>query len=191
MDKDIIVKAKLTTPIGTFEFEGTRDFVEKETAKITSKLEAIPLQPIPSKNEQISIQNQIENAKIIKRSKFKTAVLEQPKLLANLIVDPLKIKELKDFVNTKKPAGHLERFLVLSYWMKTNLHLDEVSIDEMWTAYKMLVEKPPRILIQVFRDGKSKKGWFTNGSKSGKYKVTPIGETFVEHDLSISNSKNE
>lgn len=190
MADEIVTKAKLTTSLGTFEFEGAKDFVAEQVAKITDKFQEIPPQPVQPEATQGTKQNQIESAESVQSTKSKKLIVEQPKLLGDLITDSAKIKELKEFVSAKKPASHLERFLVLTYWMKTNLSMKELSIDEMWTAYKMLTEKPPRVLIQVFRDAKSKKGWFTTGSGAGRYQLTSIGETYVEHDLPKSNSKN-
>lgn len=190
MAEEIITKAKLTTSLGTFEFEGSRDFVAEQVAKITDKFQGIPPQPVQPEATQGTKQNQTESTESVQRSKYKKLMVEQPKLLADLITDSAKIKGLKEFVNAKKPAGHLERFLVLAFWIKTNLSMEELSIDEMWTAYKILAEKPPRVLIQVFRDAKSKKGWFTIGSSAGRYQLTSIGETYVEHDLPNTNSKS-
>lgn len=190
MSEEIVAKAKISTSLGTFEFEGTSDFVGKQIADITTKFSGKALQPFQSDTSGTIKLTEKEGSESVQKSKVRKLTVQQPKLLSGLITDSAKIKELKDFVSSKKPNGHLERFLVLTYWLKTNLSVEEVSIDEMWTTYKMLSEKAPRILIQVFRDAKSKKGWFTAGSGVGKYQITSIGETFVEHDLPNPNSKS-
>lgn len=182
MSDDIVTKAKITTSLGTFEFEGTETYVSSQIDKIMEKSQNMPASNIVQEKET-SETDKTTPPKTASKQNARKATIEQPKLLSNLIIDSEKIRTLKEFVVSKRAQNHQELFSVLAHWMKTNLSLEDVSIDEMWTAYKILSKKPPKVLIQVFRDAKSKKGWFTTGAEVGKYILTPIGETFVEHDL--------
>lgn len=183
MSENIVFKAKISTNLGTFEFEGGESFVKEQVKNVldSSQKIASPNSPLPSANTSPNLTPPQAPAKVV--GKRSVSVGEQPKLLSNLITEPSKIQELKKFVEDKNPINQMEIFAVLAHWMKYNLNLEEVSIDEMWTSYKILGKKAPKVLIQVFRDGKSKKGWFNVGTSSGKYTLTSIGETFVEHDL--------
>lgn len=103
-------------------------------------------------------------------------------MLPNLIPKE-QIASLREFYDTKGPDSHMEIFAVLSYWLKDALSITDVSIDEMWTLYKVLQIRAPKVLVQVFRDAKSKKAYFDTSEGNGKYYLTSFGETFVEHDL--------
>lgn len=174
-------KAKITTSLGTFEFEGSEDFVEKQVARIIKLEEAAPKvteAPQETTEKPVPAKGSVSSSKPGKKPSG-----EQPKMLPNLITGKDKIDSLRSFHDTKKPVNHIETFAVLSYWLKTELQLVDVSIDEMWTIYKVLQLRPPKVLMQTFRDGKSKKAYFDASAKSGRYILTSFGETFVEHDL--------
>lgn len=181
MSDSTLHKTKITTPRGTFEFEGTRDFVEaqiKFVLEIMTKdgvpSESAPNKPVPRANEETQAKPKAASRK---------ASIEQPRIIPNFLTDAEKIKSLRSFYSEKRPETHIDIYAVITYWLKHNISMEEVSINEMWTLYKILAVKPPRTLIQVFRDGKSKKVYFEAGSSSGYYFITSIGETYVEHDL--------
>ncbi len=179
MNEGNTYKAKITTNRGTFEFEGNQEFVEKQIEKIVDIEKSSPAPPpaddISKSHEKTTKKKGSSNGSARKPS------VEQPKMLPDLVAKD-KISSLKDFYASKNPESHIETYAVLTYWLKENADLSEASIDEMWTLYRVLGQKPPKVLIQTFRDGKSKKSYFEL-SKSGKYYITSIGETFVEHDL--------
>lgn len=174
-------KAKITTQRGTFEFEGSQEFIEKQIERIIGLEDAIPFVP-PAQPS-----NSISGIKTPKQrsagSAQKKAVSEQPKILTSLVVERDHIVGLKKIHADKQPANHVETFAVLTYWLKTTLGLQDASIDEIWTLYKLLQIKPPRHVMQTFRDGKSKRSFFEASGESGRYYLTSVGESFVEYDL--------
>lgn len=172
-------KAKLNTEVGTFEIEGSEEFVKDGIAELVKliKKEERDSSTLPKKANQIK--RRVPKKK--RASEIKNAT--QPKLISDLIPKD-KIEDLKSFFEEKNPGNHQEAYTVLAYWMKYNLDLDVVSIDEIWTTHKILGRKGPNRWLQVFRDIKSRKGWLdSSDSREGGYYITPMGETFVEHDL--------
>lgn len=181
MEESKIVKAKITTTLGTFEFEGSEEFIQKQIERII-KIEEV----LPKKEDMVEVSThntQPDPNSKSQKNNSKKVTIEQPKMLPNLISGKDKIDSLRLFYSTKKPTNHMETFAVLTYWLKLDLELPDVSIDEIWTIYKVLQIRPPKVLIQTFRDGKSKKAYFDTSNKSGRYLLTSFGETFVEHDL--------
>jgi hypothetical protein len=173
-------KAKITTTLGTFEFEGSEEFVEKQIGKVIQLEETASHSRSSggSDGKQKPAGKSAGNANPTKRSAG-----EQPKMLPNLISGKEKLDSLRQFYDAKHPTNHMEIFAVLTYWLKSDLKMADVSIDEMWTLYKVLQIRPPKVLIQTFRDGKSKKAFFDVLTSNGRYFLTSYGETFVEHDL--------
>jgi len=175
-----IQKTKITTPLGTFEFEGSKAFVEKQIGIILKKVGSIPIVSMPDKE---LTESSVSDSPTPKRVAVRKVLVEQPQMIPNLISDADQIEGLRSFYSTKKPSSHMETFAVLTLWLKNNCNLQDVSINEMWTLYKILNIKSPKALVQVFRDGKSKRAYFEAATAVGRYFLTPFGETFVDHDL--------
>lgn len=175
-------KAKITTARGTFEFEGSQEFVEKQIDKVVDIEKSMPAPAPEPENPRARQTNKTKAKAGGNNGSTKKSASEQPKMLPNLVPKE-QITSLREFYESKGPDSHMEIFAVLAYWLKDALSTTEVSIDEMWTLYKVLQIRAPKILIQVFRDAKSKKAYFDASGSNGKYYLTSFGETFVEHDL--------
>lgn len=180
MDNQSITKTKIDTNMGTFEFEGSQEFVEKQIEKIIEIVKNSP--KIAPQPQDTNLDTEVkQNPKKTANRKY---LIEQPRMLPTLISESSKMEDLKSFFTSKSPVNQMEKFAVLAYWLKNNDGPIEISIHEMWTMYKILGIKPPQVLIQVFRDAKSKKAYFeASTTKTGYYYLAPLGETTVEHDL--------
>jgi hypothetical protein len=163
-------KAKISTSLGTFEFEGSQEFVEQQIEKLINIEQSAPKKAEPAESEEATAKRVAPG----KSNGAKKSYVEQPAMLPDLISGKDHVDSLRKFY----------AFAVLTLWLKSNLDLKDVSIDEMWTLCKVLQVKPPKVLMQTFRDGKSKKGYFAMAAgKTSRYYLTSYGETFVEHDL--------
>ncbi len=171
------MKATITTAIGTFEFEGEDDAVQRQITAILASPVHTDISKTVSKAEQPK-----RKSTSVKRT---TA---QPKVLSRLLTTKEEIDGVKAFFAQKSPDSHVEKYAVLTLWLKNYKSLEDVSIDEMWTLYKVIGVKQPKNLLQTFRDGKSKKSYF-DLTPDGRYFITPFGETFVDFDL--PNKKKE
>lgn len=173
------MKAKITTNVGTFEFEGDDAAVEKQIAavlSISATMPSVQAAPAPAVKPN-------EPVKTKKRTSApKRSSVAQPKMLANLLSSKEEVDSLRSYFEEKKPTTHIETFAVLTLWLKNNKDMSSASVDEMWSLYKVLGQRQPKNLIQTFRDGKSKKSFFES-SDNGRYFITSYGETFVDHDL--------
>ena len=170
------MKAKITTTAGTFEFEGTEEFVEKQIAAVLALPVAAVAAPVVSQTK-----TKQETGKKPSGSKKSVA---QPRMLATLLTSKEEVDSLRDYYTQKQPVTHIEIFAVLTLWLRNHKDMKDSSVDEMWTLYEVLSIRPPKSLIQTFRDGKSKKSYFeASPDNSGRYFVTSFGETFVDHDL--------
>lgn len=178
-------KASLKTEVGTIEIEGAEDFVKTGIADLVKQLRAdvVITEPL-GQAETAETKKEKETSKKRKRSSSSRNSL-QPKLISDLVSKD-KIDGFRKFFEEKSPNNHQEAFVVVAHWLKYNLDLENLSIDEMWTAHKILKRKGPKNWIQVFRDTKSKKGWLDSvPDQEGKYTITPMGESLVEHDLPL------
>lgn len=176
------MKATITTSAGTFEFDGSEEFVEKQIAVVL----ALPSQQI-QKIPDTKAKTDTSGAKKTIATKKSTS---QPKMLATLLTSKDEIDSLREYYNLKKPLTQVETFAVLTLWLRNNKDMTDASIDEMWTLYKVLSIRPPKSLIQTFRDGKSKKSFFeASAENTGRYFITSFGETFVDHDLPASTNE--
>lgn len=171
------MKAKIMTNLGTFEFEGEDESVQKQIAAILNV--STPMETV-SKNTAERRNNEKSKKHMPSTACKKTG--STPKMLPNLISGKDEIDSLKAYFESKKPKSHIEIFAVLTLWLRDNKEMLDASVDEMWTLYKLLGIRPPKNLIQTYRDGKSKRGFF-DSTDDGRYTITPFGETFVEHDL--------
>lgn len=176
------MKAKITTAAGSFEFEGTEEWVEKQIANVMN-ISATMKPQVEEKTKKKATSTKKAS------SSAKKSVSDQPKMLPTLIEGKEEVDSLREFYERKQPATQIESFAVLMLWLKSNKDMDDVSVDEMWTLYKFLNIRAPKALIQTFRDGKSKKGYFESSDSAGRYFITSFGETFVEHDLPANKGK--
>lgn len=167
------VKASLDlSDLGTLHIEGTQDDIVKLIERLREK-----------GSGQTHTQKNPKKRKQKKKKTSSNINLEQPKQVSDLFPKE-KIEDFKNFIDEKTPSNHQEYYTTFAYWIKQKLDLKDVSINEMWTAYKIIGVRPPKKLIQVFRDTKKLKMWFENTQgKKGRYFITSVGETFVEHDL--------
>ena len=179
MNEETIHKAKASVGGNTFEFEGSREYVEKQIEKVLEIASKTPPAPKPANMKMPENSSQKSRKQPARKSTQRTST--EPKMLANLVSKD-QIGQLKDFYSDKKPSSHMDICAVFSYWLKTVLGLKQIGVDEIWTLYKIVGERPPRVLIQTLRDAKFRKSHFDLG-ENGKYYLTALGETFVEYDL--------
>jgi hypothetical protein len=170
------VKAKITTTAGTFEFEGTEEFVEKQIAAVLALPVAAVATPVVSQTKT--------KQEATKKPSWGKKSAAQPRMLATLLTSTEEVGSLRDFYKKKQPVTHIEIFAVLTLWLRDHKAMKDASVDEMWTLYKVLTIRQPKSMIQTFRDGKSKKSYFESSpDNNGRYFITSFGETFVDHDL--------
>jgi hypothetical protein len=79
---------------------------------------------------------------------------------------------LKTFMEDKKPKSHNQKFLASAAWFKLHGHVEEVTLDHVYTAYQAMEWKSRKNMVQPFYAMKDK-GWITQGDNG--WKLTHIG----------------
>jgi hypothetical protein len=88
----------------------------------------------------------------------------------------------RDFVEKKRPSGHLETVAVLAYCLTKN-GMPEFTADDVRRAYLRVGIRPPKTVAQSLRDAKNLKDFIKQGSEPGRFKLTDHGERTVVFDL--------
>ncbi len=91
--------------------------------------------------------------------------------------------KLVEFYNKKRPRGHLKTVTVFGYYLKHFEDKEEFNEDDLMQCYNRLGLTPPKVLSQSIRDVRSRHKYFDKGSKRGFYKISPLGERFVEEQM--------
>lgn len=85
---------------------------------------------------------------------------------------------LKQFMEQKKPNSDNKRYLVIAQWLKTNLNLEEVTMDHIYTGYRHMGWNVPDDAGGPLRQCKQQ-GWMKRGKGKGAYAINHIGEGVV------------
>jgi hypothetical protein len=168
--------------LGIIEAEGEDTFVKSiydEHKHLISNKSSIKT---PARNDEkleIGVEEKVSKKKV-RKSNAKNNSLKY--------VDGLDINGLKSFYNQKKPTSGLENNVVFIYFLSKNANINEVTVDHIYTCYKVLGLRVPTAIQQSLLDASHKKNWINTSSMSD-LKVTTHGENFVEHDLPKDVSK--
>jgi len=84
----------------------------------------------------------------------------------------------KAFMEQKKPAGDTKRYLAIAQWLKSNLNIDEITMDHVYTCYRSMGWNVPNDAAVALRNAKSN-GWMKKGAGKGTYVINHIGEGVV------------
>ena len=109
----------------------------------------------------------------------KRSVPKAPVFLSNVDLTASKVP-LEDFVKEKDASDMFSRYIVVIFWFKEYLSIEEVTIDHIFTAFKHLGWQSlmPGDPAQPFREIKFRKNWLDKGSK-GAYKINWNGINYV------------
>lgn len=100
-----------------------------------------------------------------------------PKVL-NLDMKAAKIP-LKEFCEMKQVGeSDTTRYLVIAFWLKENLNIPAVTMDHVYTCYRLLNWQTPADASSPLRSMK-KSGWFDKGTDKGSYSINHVGENQI------------
>lgn len=188
------VKAHLDLTQCVFEFEGDKDFVVKELVELRELVKAglLPVQPAVSEDEQVVAECDVNasesgGADLADSStplakKNKQRKVQPPKIL-NLDFRGNGRVALQGYAEEKKPTSDADKFVVIAHWLKTELNLDDVGNDHIYTCFKALKWRIPKDIAQGFRNAKNRLGAFGNGATAGTFRLTTVGENRATLDL--------
>jgi hypothetical protein len=85
-----------------------------------------------------------------------------------------------EFVAQKDPKSDMQKYLCAAFWLKTCKSVNEVSIDHMYTAYKVMGWALPTVPVQPMRElAATRDKRFSKGAEKGHYAINHVGEGFV------------
>jgi hypothetical protein len=79
-----------------------------------------------------------------------------------------------NYCKSKNPSNTVKKYIVCAAWLKEFRGEDEISINHIYTCFRVMSWGVQRDMGQPFRSGK-KLGYFDNGSKNGLWKINHIG----------------
>lgn len=186
MSKENTYKLKVDLRQGTFEAEGTQDFIETKYNEFKSIIEKKKTLISPSVTE---IESSITSPTRKKVKKKRAASNNRKASIAkDLNLMPRGKESLKDFYEKKSPDTNLKRNAVFAYYLKEILELGKpITIDHIYTCYKSIdALRMPKNIFQSISDAGSRRYGFLDTSDGYEdIKLTSVGENLVRHDLPL------
>lgn len=85
-----------------------------------------------------------------------------------------------ELIEQKDPKNDKLKYLCAAFWLKAYKSINEVSIDHMYTAYKVMGWALPATPVQPMRElAATRDKRFSKGVEKGHYMINHIGEGFV------------
>lgn len=95
-------------------------------------------------------------------------------------------KSLKEFIDEKKPSSNVQKTATFVYYLQNILNINEITIDHIFSCYKLMGFRIPNNLQQNLTDTcSSKYGYISR--KDGKYTMTVMGNNYIEFDINKDN----
>lgn len=136
-------------------------------------------EPEPSQSRRPSSRKKKAVKKARKSSKVKPK--ESLSIVKDLDLKPSNKTSLTDFINEKNPRSLKAKITVCAYYLKTELIVNPIMINHIYTCFKSLHWRLPADLRNMTQQAGSD-GWL-DSSDMDNLELTTIGENFVEHDL--------
>lgn len=84
------------------------------------------------------------------------------------------------FSADRQPKSDKLKYLCVAHWLKTYKDINEISIDHVYTAYKVMNWALPANAVQPMRElAATRDGRFSKGHEKGHYAINHVGEGFV------------
>lgn len=177
-------KAKINFIEGIIELEGSEEFVSKYLDEFKENLSKKPYQDV---KKQPIVPEEIKHEKTGEQ-KTKKKIGAKKIDVKEFYIDGDKsngVPSLKEFFEQKKPGKSAsKRILAVGYYVTHYANQEEFSEGNIEYAYKALnLTGRPAHLHQIIINQKNEKGWFDEGSITDNWKISRIGEIFVDEHL--------
>lgn len=192
-----INRIKVNLSSREFEVEGTEDFVRFYDPQIQAFLSQFAAQGASDDVPETKVKGHSERVKTRvskKRPPIATKVkgpgsTESIKINPNLnLRGDGSSKSFKDFATEKQPKAGPEFNAVAVHYLHEIMSLSPITLNDAFTCYKEVGQRPPEKFRQAFIDTKNKKGW-VHIDENGHLSMTARGNILVEHDLPRANTK--
>lgn len=183
-------KVKISIGDGSFEIEGSEEFVTKHLEEFKGLLSGSGKSALSEKAPKAQTKKTTKRANegIEKEEKSSTRSKTRAKKVEAERFDIHEGDEkpsLHDFFNEKKPGrANGARIAVIGYYITEILGQDSFSEGQVEYAYKMLKINRPNHLHQIMINNKNEKDYYepTEGDESN-WQLTRTGEIFVADNL--------
>ncbi|WP_041741137.1 hypothetical protein [Collimonas fungivorans] len=109
----------------------------------------------------------------------RTMKLPTPSLLRDVRFDDVQ-PTFSDFILEKDPKSEMLKYLCVAFWLKSYKDIQEISIDHIYTAYRVMSWALPANAVQPMRElAATRDGRFSKGVEKGHYVINHVGEGFV------------
>ncbi len=180
------IKLRLDFANGQLDVEGSDDVVVKIYNDFMGKFEKISPQIIqhPTVERVIPQLEVIENNKEIESPKKKSAKKSSSLPSFSMLDEIYKgenAKAIKDFYNQYGNMGNIQKVTLFIYFLEKKLNISSITLNHLYTCYKIINAPLPKALQQAVRDAKQKT-WLSHDDWND-LKVTHMGENAVEHEF--------
>lgn len=197
---------KMKVRIIEFELEGSDISLQESLKSITAALSRPTVVAAPRQQQRLGTTRSVaedvldssgepsedlEQVEEIDQEEEPTAIAaaapkkqkKPPKMAVPSLVDIRfddKTPTFAEFVEQKEPKNDMQKYLCAAFWLKTHKNVNEVSIDHMYTAYKVMGWALPTTPVQPMRElAATRDKRFSKGAEKGHYAINHIGEGFV------------
>jgi hypothetical protein len=185
-------KVKINLKEGFLELEGSEEFVSKYLELFEDKLLNYYIEDEDEQNDTVEDTKSNKNKK---GGKKENPPLRRKRSIPKKIdVEEFSfegdqnknIPSLKDFLKDKNVDDEsASKFIItVGYYITNVLNLNEFSEGNIDYAYKALGStNRPAHLHQIIINQKNNKNWFEEGTDGNKWKLSRLGEIYVESSL--------
>lgn len=117
-----------------------------------------------------------------KRTRRSSGSAKETYNVAKLGLDEDERQALRDFYVEKNPGAQHDQIAVLMYWFQSHTNRQQMSKDEIFTAFRTVEAKVPAKISSVLGNMTSQLQWAT-AEGSGNFKLTHVGEDHVKYSL--------
>ncbi len=121
------------------------------------------------------------------KSSTKQVSRSGPKSSPDLNLRTNGLPSFAEFVTEKRPKNQRQKSAVVLYYLQKTMSLSDITIDEVYTAYKDRSWPVPTDMTNHLQQVKSVEGWIDTANMAD-IKLTIPGENFVEHELPAASS---
>jgi hypothetical protein len=174
----------ITTAIGksTGSHGRVHDSNPRQLQQALETLNSAETDPVSTQDEQPN--SETEGSESQTDTRAKRSVTRPPEILNDLDLTSGNTP-FKECFKSKNPTTESQRYLVIAGWLKQVRGIDEITMDHVYTCYRLLGLQTPKDTTAPLRAMK-KNGWFNKGTVRGRYALNQIGE----HEFSNLGKEN-
>jgi hypothetical protein len=105
------------------------------------------------------------------------------------LVTDLDLGTLPEFYGKFETKNNPEKILVFLKFLQKQGHTTPYGANQVYSCYKRVKERPPKVFLQAFRDASGRKYGYISYDGPEAIALTQLGETHFDHDLKRNGDK--